>query len=76
MRMAEAPWMPAARAGLAVHNAAAFRTPSGAAPELKISNPGGVTLGQPRNLVFEPFFPLLLTSKVLVEKNIFISTIR
>lgn len=35
MRMAEARWMQAARPGFSVHNAAGFRTPSGAAPELE-----------------------------------------
>lgn len=47
MRTAEPPSMPAARPELAVGDAAAFRTPSWAAPELEISSRGGVLLGQP-----------------------------
>lgn len=45
--MAEAPRVPAAQPGLADRNAAAFRTPSGAAAELEISHCGEVPLSQP-----------------------------
>ena len=72
MRTAEAPRLPAARPGLAVQNAAASRTPSG------ISNCGGVPLGQPWNLVFEPyFFPPVDLQGLSGEKDcIFINSIR
>lgn len=74
MRTAEAPWMPAVHPGLTVHNAAAFRTPSGVASGLKISNCGGVSLGQPWNIVSEPlFFPIDLQG---LDGETYINTIR